>query len=545
MGSRKDSQQKRQNVLMLMLCVFIIIQPFLDIRILFTDARFRIIGITIPTFVRCVGIFIMFIFLMSLNKTWKELWLEYRGAVFYLVCVGLYFIGHHIVAYNIDYLPSTYQYSLSKEVFYFIRMILPFVIIFLVRKTKITYDRFMFCIQMVSFIIGIVIIVTNLLHISETSYATASQYNQLNFIEWFTKGTQGYSFEELTSKGWFFMANQVGALMLLMLPFNLCDLLKRHTLFGRISTLTLSVSMILLGTRVATYGLLGMYFIYLLLIVFFVGIKKEKIAQRGMLTFILLFLIIVGLFWKSPIKNRIYSYGNVNVVDLEEIICNSENIDSQNDEYEKSNTEDVNGEHELIKVEESNDEHKQLNKEQSDDELGKLNKEEKFILNNIKNYKISNQYIYEIYPYDEDTQFWIDFMEENQGAVKNNREIQKMIVNRIDVLNPSMINKLFGNSYTRFTSGGLYLEQDVIIHYYTLGLIGVILLLGPWMFYILIACTLIFKEFKNRFTFINCTYVIGILACIGCSLFSGHVLDELIVTLILGFTVGSFLKTLN
>lgn len=481
---------KKELLLIRCLMIFMIIQPFLDCRFWFTDPELEVFGLTVPTLVRCLGILIL-----GLITVYKIEW-ERKLIVYmlYFCGVGVYFILHHMVASGSLALPSSYQYSLIGEMFYVVRMIFPFVIVFFMRKARMSYEKFIFCIQIVSLTIGMVIIVGNLFHISLTSYYTEAMYNKLNFIEWFTVGIEDYTFEELTSKGWFFMANQIGALMLLLLPVNLYDFLKRQTKLGILSTFSLAISMILLGTRVATYGCLGMIIIYIVMFLFFKIVRKEELEWKRMLLYLIMTVCVVALFWKSPINNRIYSYGEVD----------TENVET----LPHDTTDDTDS--------------------------------EKYILDNYKDYKISDTYIFTIYPYDEDTEFWLDFMEEHKDEVLNNRQVQKLIVERIEELNGGSMNKLFGSSYTRFTSGGLYLEQDIIIHYYTIGILGILILLGPWLYYLLKCIYHVVKNMKYNFTFHNCTFLGAFVACVGCSVFSGHVMDELIITLFLGFIVGYF-----
>ena len=431
------------------------------------------------------------IFIMLYYTPWCK---EYLWCGIYLLLVGLYFVGHHLTVSKELVLPSDYQYSLFGEAFYILRMIFPFVILYITKKLNVTYEKFIVCIQIISTIIGVVIIVGNLLHISLTSYYTPEMYTQLNFIEWFFEDVNQYSFEALTSKGWFFMANQISGLMMLLLPFNLYDFLKNRTKLSVVSVFSLSISMLLLGTRVATYGSIAMILLYLFLFVFFKLIKKESLEWRRIRGLIVLIILMVGLFVNSPIQNRIYSYGNVEI---------EEEPGIETDEKDHSDT--VN---------------------------------EKYILAHYKDYKISEKYLFSIYPYYEDSEFWIKFMEEHQGEVQNNRQMQKALVHRIDELNGNIKEKLFGYSFTRFTSGGLYLEQDIAVHYYTVGIIGIIILLGPWFVSLILLGVKILQRIPSRFNFLNCTFLGAIATCIGCSWFSGHVLDELIVTLILGFVVG-------
>ncbi|MBQ2986140.1 MAG: O-antigen ligase family protein [Tyzzerella sp.] len=489
----RRQENNRQNLMLTFLLIaFIILQPFLDYRELFVNEKLQIVGFTIPTLVRFIGIFVMA--LISLRCiTSKKLISSY---VAFAIVVILYFLAHHLVVSKEMILPFSYKYSFMSELLYVARMILPFIVLYLTVVVKITYEKFILCIQVVSLTIGIVIIASNLFHVSLTSYYTAGTYNVLNFIEWFTHDLRQYTFEELTSKGWFFMANQIGALMMLLLPINLHDMLKRTNKLSVISSLILTTSMILLGTRVAVYGALGMLLVYVVLFLFFKLTKKEDLKWKSGIVLLVLICVICLLFVYSPIQSRVYSYGEVNTEGIDSVMN-----DSDYDELDET------------QVEEN-------------------------VLELYHDFKISDAYILKIYPYNEDLEFWSDFMENYQGEVQNNRNMQNLITQRIAELNNHFLNKLFGYSHTRFTNGGLYLEQDIVVHYYTLGIVGIFVLLGPWFWCLGRLLIRMFIGKNRKISLINCTLAGAIVACIGGSVFSGHVLDELIVTLILGFVVG-------
>ena len=56
---------KENSNLVGILCLFIIIQPFLDILPLFENEKYFIFGFTIPTLVRCAFIGIIGLFIMK------------------------------------------------------------------------------------------------------------------------------------------------------------------------------------------------------------------------------------------------------------------------------------------------------------------------------------------------------------------------------------------------------------------------------------------------------------------------------------------------
>lgn len=485
------------NNILSVLCLFIIIQPFLDIREFFINKDLEIFGITIPTIIRCL--FIGFLIIISLKNIKNKK--HYLFLVIYLFIILTYTINHHYIAINSKMIiPSNYVYSLTTEVFYIIRMILPLAIIYFTYNSKIQYNHFIKSILISSLIIGIVIFIGNTLCISYTAYETSENITKLNWIGWFTNLTKYFTFEEMTSKGWFYMANQVSGLMLLLLPFCIYDMLKNINWLNLLATFSLLISMIMIGSRTASYGWILIIAAMLFLIILLVYMKKQKWwnLKRISPLFIILFIGLI-FFSVSPINIRKFNYS----------IGNTDNL-------EKAPTKVTNE-----------------NREQAYN----------YITKNYSVYKVPKIYIYDIYNYKFDPEFWLDIFEISKNGALDNRKLQVQISKRIVENNKYDIKySLFGYSFSRMRSGALYMEHDFIVQSFTMGLIGVILLIGP---YILIILQVIRKSFKNLFKtpkLIDYVFIISTCAMLGASLFTGHILDELFVTIYLGFVCGFFLK---
>lgn len=488
---------KDNKAMVIFLSIFMILQPFFDMKFFFENPDLKLFGLTIPTIFRCGGVFI--IFLLSLKNVKKDNTHLFYAIYFFVL--GIYILFHHIVTSGTVNVPSSYSYSLFNELFYFIRMIFPFILVYAVKYTKISYHSFINIILISSLLIGLIIIVSNLFHVSLPSYAIGGKHTKFNIIEWFTMGTNLDIFESYTSKGWFYMANQISGLMVLLLPLNLYDFIKRTNLLNFFSSLSLSVSMLLLGTRISSYGLIGILLVMLMISIFFVFFRKE-IKIKNVLMYIILASFIGMLFIKSPIHNRVYSFGEVEEIE-------------------------------------------ELDQNEIDDNKTNKNTNEKFILNNYENKKIQKVYIFKLYPYTFDNDFWVDFIKNNEGEVKQNREIQTQITKRIAALNPSLKYDLFGYSFSRFRNGHMYIENDFIVHYFTIGIIGICLLLGPWLYIILKSLYGLLKNKGKKLNFLTISLLFSMCVCLGASLFSGHVVDELIVTLYLGFIGGYLLYVMR
>jgi len=483
------------------LCLFIIIQPFLDISCLFNNSSLEIFGLTIPTIIRCG--FIGILALISLKHINKNR--DYLFLFIYFILLFIYIIFHHVIASNNDIIiPDNYTYSLFSELFYIVRMVLPLALIYFTRYSEINYKKFINSILITSLIIGLIIFIGNTYCISLTSYTTDTSITKLNWICWFTSYVSGYEFAELTSKGWFYMANQVGGVMMLLLPFNIYDMLKKSNRLNVTSSLLLIISMIMVGSRTASYGWLLIVICFVLILLYLRYIKKEKWwSLKRIYPFIIISLIGLIFLSVSPINTRSYGYELGDITTLE---------DPPTD-MTKNNIDNV----------------------------------YKYITESYAVYGIQSNYIYELYNYKFDTKFWIDtFNYSRVNGVIENREMQTFISNRIDELNKEQLKyKLFGYSFSRMRNGGVYMEHDFVIQIFTMGYLGLLLLIGPYIYIMILASIKILKKMKSQPKLIDFVFMISICAMLGTSLFTGHLLDELFVMIYAGFICGFFLKRVS
>ncbi len=490
---------KNNKNLLGLLCLFIIIQPILDINCLFRNKNLQLFGFTIPTLVRCLFIGILTLITIKNAKNKKN----YIYISIYFGVILVYTIIHHLISSDQNIvIPTSYAYSLFSELFYIIRMILPLTIIYFTKKSNVDYQKFSRTILVSSFIIGFVIFIGNTLCISYTSYETKTNITTLNWIGWLFNDLSKYNYNELTSKGWFYMANQVSGLMILLLPFCLYDVLKKTRKFNIITSFLLIISMIMIGTRTAAYGWILIY-ICLIIVLFYLRILKKETWWNFKRLIPFLLILVIGIFFLaiSPINNRKYGYklGDLN----------------------------------------------SLGKKPSDDTSVDIR--EKYILDSYKVFGIQERYVKKLYNYKFDSDFWFNVFElSKKNGVIENREMQTLISNRIDELNGSKLKyKLFGYSFSRMRNGGIYMEHDFIVQAFTMGYIGLILLVGPYIAIMVLVSLKILKKLKNQPKLISITFVIAICALLGVSVFSGHILDELFVTIYLGFICGFFWKTTN
>lgn len=478
------------------LFIFLIIQPFLDFYLLYSEAVTNIFKFSPSTIIRIVFIFIFFVISLIKTREDKKHWY----IVGYLVALFLYLILHVINAlkFNIN-INENMTFSFITEAFYYIRLLLPLMLIYIVYKAKITEETFKKSIITLSLIFSLEIIITNIFKISLVSYGEP-KFISGNIFDWFLNNN--YTFEQLASKGYFYMANQISALAILILPINIYYAVRFSCKKAYISSLTLCLSMIMIGTRVAVYGWAIVGVVMFIAWIFFAIIDKNKveITFKKVFMYIISFSLLILITLNSPLILR-YTH-----TDYEKIENGMKDKDIINET--------------LYKLETNND-------------------KKEFIEKYFDYYSIPKTYIYDLYPYTKDIDFWIDVMNLPYSERGGNRKLESLMTKKIYSLNNNKFDKYFGEGYSRYRNSQIYIESDFTVHYYTIGIVGIILLFGP---YIIIATySGLYMLSKNRLRLKTTMLVISIYVCLGISYFSGHVLDELIVTIPLSFISGYLL----
>lgn len=482
------------------LCLFIIIQPFLDILPLFENENLFVFGFTIPTIVRCI--FISFLGIISLKYIDKK---NYKFLIIYFTLLIIYTLIHHSVASDSSMLiPDNYTYSLVVELFYIVRMLLPLAIIWFTKNSKISQEKFLKVITISAAIIGTVIFIGNTFCISYVSYGEG--ITSINWIKWFTNDLTKYNFEELTSKGWFYMANQVSGLSILLLPFCIFATLKKSNFLNVYSTIILIIGMIMLGTRVSSIGWLLIIVCFLIAITLSKYVYKDKRTKTNYyLKIVLITFVGIVFLVNSPIVQRKYGYSLGDINSLQQ--------------------------------------RPTLNFENKDD----LQKVYKYIEDSYEVFGIQKEFIFQKYSYKYDPKFWFDIFDySSKNGVIENREMQRLISKRIIEINNNNIKyQLFGYSFSRMRSGQIYMEHDIIIQMFTMGYIGLILLIGPYLVIVGIISLKVIKKMRRKIALFNITFLISIYGTLGVSILTGHIFDELFVTIYIGFICGYFFKKIE
>ena len=125
----------------------------------------------------------------------------------------------------------------------------------------------------------------------------------------------------------------------------------------------------------------------------------------------------------------------------------------------------------------------------------------------------------------------------------NHRQLEALTTKRIIKLNNNKYDYLLGIGFSRLRNSKIYLEKDIYVHLYSIGVTGIILLIMPYALIGIYSFIKIIKE--KKFNYLNCTLLLSIGLTYFCGIFSGNIFDEWIVTLFLSFICGNLLININ
>ncbi|SPC39307.1 O-antigen ligase family protein [Latilactobacillus fuchuensis] len=485
---------------------FILIQPFLDIFYLYQPPISILLKFSPATILRIVLVGIISVMFLWANKNNKlRLFIGiYTGLLL------LYFIVHHLNAMQFHSLvDGNFGYSITGELFYIIRMVLPLIVLVISYNVRFTDNELE---SIVSWLVALVsgsIVVTNLFKISLASYT--NQRITGNIFNWFFDNRHG-SYFQLASKGFFNFANSTAALEVLLLPLMFYYLVKHLNAKNIILCLLQVLAMFMLGTKVSTLGCIGLLVVITCMYLFFTFIKKDLVFKPLTLGVLFLFIILSGVIYPdSPAINRT-------------------NFDAQIQQERDGNQDKV------------KEREKKL-EEKSKEDNTKKHKETpliKYIRKHYGEYSINARFIEVSYPYYDDPNFWKEIMKWPIQDRTSFRKLEIAMLDRVKSINDNPKDDLLGITYTRMNNI-FNVERDFISQYYSMGLIGVVLLVLPYILGVIYLMYEILRHFKTKFTFRNTAFLLGILGILGVSLYSGNVMDFLTETFILAFIEGQLL----
>lgn len=479
---KKIEEIKIQHIVLL----YFLIQPFLEIYMTFYKSSLQIFGMSITVLLNFFFVFLMaaYAFCIMFRKDKKRLKKDILVAGSYGLIFLIYCILHYrnMLVFD-DSIFERNTYDFIRETYYIFRSyVLPIVLLYTLYTLKLDKKKLLFVIRMSVFIICFVIIATNIFGVSLAAYAEHGKliYIDGSIFHWlFFNGND--NFELYTSKGWFQSANELSAILLMLSPIIIRDAYKadskRNRVLSCILLVMLIITMNMLGTRTAVLGLFAALICVMVIFVFFKVIKKLDFNLREFLVkSVLLLVFTIFIFVNSPYYNK--NYGEF-----------------------KSEFEDRPLDESVEEVEEED-----------------IDNFAKFVEKYSWNYYIE-PILLEIYPVDEDISFWSFIINRDLRLNSNYRVIKTDLYNRILERNDNVGDFFFGIGYNDILNS----EKDYDMQMYYFGIVGVIILIGPYIVNILYA---IYKMIRYKESLFRVDNIIALMCvCIGVVVpyLTGHV----------------------
>lgn len=496
-----------KKILEILILVMIVIQPFLDCFFLNSNYSKYIFGVTVPTFIRFVILFFILMFYIIKTKNIKKFFMYGALLVIYL------FLQRYYNQTFTSYYGNNFNYNFLAEIKYVLILVCPLLIAYVVYKIKYDEKIFSRAILILAITMSALIIIPTIFKFALCSYS--DDLISGGFLDWFLNpGLYGYM--TAASKGLFYTAI-VSITFVLILPYIFYKMLSSNkNVLYFIVVLALNLSLLMIGTRLSSYSAIIIDVIVFIMYLFFTFIKKDFKFNKK--TFGMLFLSVLlsfSLFLYSPINSR--------------------------QETDKKKQEESVATAELFKIVYNDGEI--INCNNYNTEEGKAYIIE-YIKKNMKKIYIMNEFIEKSYSYKNDPIFWCNIINsETIIQQKNNRDIEKKMLVRVQEINNKKTDKFFGIGYSR-TSNIYNLERDFIYQYYSLGIIGFLLTVFPYILLVVIAGLYMLLHFKRKFTLYNCSLLLGIGLSLFGALYSGNVFINLGITLIIGCFFGILVKNI-
>lgn len=483
---------------------FILIQPFLDLYWFYNGKLANILPFTLPTIIRILAVFVIFCMFFSQKQNWQKLGRD-KWLISYLVLLIVYSFLHlwHVKTFH-SVNPSDYNYSTISEIFYLIRMVLPLLIIYFTKEVDFTARELQTVIEWVTGLFAGTIVISNLFVISLRAYSHG--FISANIFAWFFNHNIGYS--HMASKGFFNFSNMVSAVLFMLLPLMLYYLFNYFTPQKVLLVSVQALAMIELGTKVAAIGLVGGILVGIVIYYFhrFV-LKNVKNSRKAVITVI---AIEVASLLILPVGPAVQRYN-----------------------YEKQLAQE--SDHDLSA------EKAELRTGLKKYPTGAKRKAflRKFIKKNYKAYALNKRFVFKSYSYKYDPEFWLSIMKEPGEERMQNRHLEQAMLNQVVATNNNKLDKVLGISYTRQTNI-FNLERDFTSQVYSLGWVGMILFLGPYVG-ILFYGIYEWCKYKKVRTYLISSLLVAIAFVLFAAYSSGNVMDFLTASLILGFIEGNLL----
>lgn len=480
----------KNKIIKILITILLMWLPFLDMLRTTTFKDIELFGIALIELGNILIIGIALILTFTKLK-FKNI-MKY---VLFLVIVFIYIVLHYfnIIKFDTNIFPRA-DFNFITETFYILRVyVLPLTLLYILFYNRDIFNKkFYFkVIKWVICVISFSIIVLNILKLSYISYSPGKGHILYNIFDYFL--FQG-DYTQLSSRGFFDSANELSAILFMLLPMNIYLFYKESKKFNVVLYVSQFIAMVLLGTRTAAYGALLISVVALVAYILLVALKREKSKEFFNVSFIVSSLACIAFLCISP-----FMLGRMNTGSPDFSI---------KDQSAYTDLENV--------------------------DVKKLNE----LMEKYKSEYMINDLFLRTYPLKEDPEFWLRIAKRDKSLNNNSRIIKTDILNRIQERNNNSMDKWLGLGYTL---NFLDLERDYLYQYYIFGIIGLFVLIAPYFIVLLYLSIKGFRSFNKNFKFITILGCMSVLLGLVIAYYSGHVFGwvspMLYLTMFLGLLI--------
>ena len=465
--------------------LLLVLQPFIDMYRAFFQDTINIFGFAIEEIINLVLIAVLVVLaLIQLiqSKGWRRL-LFYGG---YFVFFLIYLVLHMLNSSKFDEsVFSLADVSMIRNGYYVVRAYgVPIALMFSVMIHGFEDRYFSKAVKVVAFVISLVMVVTNIFKVSLVSYSLINEPIIGSIFDWgeLNCSLDYFVYDLYTSKGWFYSANQMSALLFALMPFTVKEVVD-HFNWKTVGLMLLqAIAMMMIGTKTAAQGaIIVIGIVMVVAIVLHYVFKTYQFKARKVIIPFFCLLMAGGsiLYLNSPSKIRVVCMDGIEV----------------EERPEDPNAPTFTGKEAMIQ----------------------------YIKDHYDDYYINKTFI-KYYPVEENFDFWYAMISHDRRINKDNRKFKVLMSKDIVMKNDNSMDKLLGIG---FTSNLLYTERDYWYQYFILGVAGTLLVLAPFFVVLLIAAYRILRRIKNLATMQNMMLGLAICVYLGVAYLAGHVLGIL------------------
>ena len=495
------------------LMLFVLLQPIIDITRTFFGNGIEILGISFQEIVNIVLCgYLCVIFFFKYHRDVKKLMIP----ISYTIILGVYLVFHiwNILQFNEEILNNC-DINMFKEIYMIVRTYyVPGIVFIMMLLSPEINKKFDKIVTILSGGISGVIVITNILKVSFISYAGGLEKNAFihkNIFEWFSNSNTEDAIY-MTSKGWFYIGNQISIILFALFPILILLAFKYGKKYLALVLLQ-GIAMVMIGTKVASLGcilILGASSV--IFVIFGVFLKQFEIRMKDIICWIGIIVTLIFLFFSSP-------FFEVQGAKQEAYVA---------DEYETSLREKIKDmEKEVINSDSKEEE--SLDEKSIKDFAKEIEK-------NPYLYGINREFI-ELFPIEDNYEFWFKVATDETQAQLDYREFKKEIYQEVLKKNSNKWDKVLGIGYT---SNFPYVEKDFYSQIVWFGYIGMGILMGPYILAITIAMMLLIRRLKINFRYGNMMFLMSILGSLLLCIMAGHLFNGIFSINIFGWIVASF-----